>query len=154
MDIFQRSIHSNVKDLGDGRYLVTSQLLDLEHSLHLELVVRTENGEIEEATASMSKTPFGKCLKAAEGVSQLVGLKVGRGVMRQVGDLLGGARGCAHMVELITDAVRLIAMLLVGGDKGGKGYWDADKRDMTEEEVIEETRQFLKNSCLVYAEEE
>ena len=46
MDIFQRSIHSNVKQIDGGRLLVASSLLDLEHSLHLELVVRAADRTI------------------------------------------------------------------------------------------------------------
>jgi hypothetical protein len=36
MDIFQRSIHSNVKKIDDDHLQVASSLLDLEHSFNLD----------------------------------------------------------------------------------------------------------------------
>ena len=38
---YQRSIHSHVRDQGDGRLRVASSLLDLERLFHLDMTVRT-----------------------------------------------------------------------------------------------------------------
>lgn len=150
MDIFQRSIHSNVKRLDADRLLVTSSLLDLEHSFHLEMVVRVSTAGIESATGAMSKTPLTRCLKGTEGIPELAGLTIGRGVVREIQRRLGGPRGCAHMVELITDAVRLVSMLLIGDTVN---YWDELKEELSEEEIVARGREKLKNTCLVFAEE-
>jgi len=150
MDIFQRSIHSNVKRLDTDRLLVTSSLLDLEHSFHLEMVVRVSTAAIESAKGSMSKTPLTRCLRGTEGIPDLAGLIIGRGVVREIQGRLGGPRGCAHMVELITDAVRLVSMLLIGDTVN---YWGEIKEELTEEEIVARGREKLKNTCLVFAEE-
>lgn len=150
MDIFQRSIHSNVKQINDGRILVTSSLLDLEHSLHLELVVRMADRTIESAKASMSKTPLTRCSKGADGIAKLVGMVIDRGVLREIHRRVGGARGCAHLVELLDNAVRLISMILIGSSLN---YWGDLKERMTEDEIIAEGRAKLKNTCLVFADE-
>ncbi len=151
MDIFQRSVHSNVKRLDGDRILVASSLLDLEHSFHLEMTVRVSTGEIEAAKGSMSKTPLSRCQKGAEGIPSLVGLRIDRGIIREVHQRLGGPRGCAHMVELINDAVRLVSMLLIGGKVD---YWDELKKTMTEEEIVARGRERLRNTCLVFADED
>ena len=150
MEIFQRSIHSSVKQV-DGEHLqVTSALLDLEHSFHLDLTVRTTDGTIEAARASMSKAPLRRCLAGAEGVEQLNGLRIGRGVIKEINRRLGGPRGCAHMVELVTDAVRLVSMIMIGASVN---YWDELKKTMTEEEIVAEGRKRLRNTCLVFADD-
>ncbi|MEW6487066.1 MAG: DUF2889 domain-containing protein [Thermodesulfobacteriota bacterium] len=149
MDIFQRSIHSNVKRRGEDHLLVTSSLLDLEHSIHFEMVVRISTATIEAAKGAMSKTPLTLCLRGTEGISELVGLTIGRGVVRQIQGRLGGPRGCAHMVELILDAVRLVSMLLIGDTVN---YWSELKEEMTEEEIVARGKEKLKNTCLVFAE--
>jgi hypothetical protein len=149
MDIFQRSIHSNVKRRGEDHLLVTSSLLDLEHSIHFEMVVRISTATIEAAKGAMSKTPLTLCLRGTEGISELVGLTIGRGVVRQIQERLGGPRGCAHMVELILDAVRLVSMLLIGDTVN---YWSELKEEMTEEEIVARGKEKLKNTCLVFAE--
>ncbi|GAB4261836.1 MAG: hypothetical protein Kow0092_11670 [Deferrisomatales bacterium] len=150
MDIFQRSIHSNVKKIDADRLRVTSSLLDLEHSFHLEITVRISDGIIEEAKGAMSKTPLTRCLRGVDGIPQLVGLRVGRGIIKAVNRQLGGPRGCAHMVELITDALRLVSMLLIGDSMS---YWSELKETMSEEEIVAEGRKKLTNTCLVFAEE-
>jgi len=150
MDIFQRSIHSNVKQIDGGRILVTSSLLDLEHSLHLELVIRTTDRTIESAKAAMSKTPLTRCSKGVDGIPGLVGIVIDRGVLREIHRRVGGPRGCAHLVELLDNAVRLISMILIGSSLN---YWSDMKQRLTEEEIIAEGRTKLKNTCLVFADE-
>jgi hypothetical protein len=151
MDIFQRSIHSNVKQVDPDHLLVTSSLLDLEHSFHLEMLVRISTATIESAKGAMSKTPLTRCRRGLEGISELAGLEVGRGIIKEINRRLGGPRGCAHMVELITDAVRLASMLLIGGRVN---YWQELKQTMSEEEIVIEGRKRLRNTCLVFVEDE
>jgi hypothetical protein len=150
MDIFQRSIHSNVKQIDGGRLLVSSSLLDLEHSLHLELIVRTADRTIESARATMSKTPLTRCAKGAEGIPGLAGVAIDRGVLREIHRRVGGPRGCAHLVELLDNSVRLVSMILIGDSLA---YWSELKGRMTEEEIVAEGRRKLKNTCLVFADE-
>ena len=150
MDIFQRSIHSNVKQIEGGRLLVASSLLDLEHSLHLELVVRVEDQTIESAKATMSKTPLTRCARGIEGIPGLAGTVIDRGVLREIHRKVGGPRGCAHLVELLDNAVRLISMIMIGKSMT---YWSDLKDRMTEEEIVAEGRKQLKNTCLVFADE-
>jgi hypothetical protein len=150
MDIFQRSIHSNVKQIDASRILVTSSLLDLEHSLHLELVVRITDRTIESAKATMSKTPLSRCSSGVDGIPALAGIVVDRGVLREIHRRVGGPRGCAHLVELLDNAVRLISMILIGNSLN---YWGDLKSRMTEEQIIADGRTRLKNTCLVFADE-
>ena len=151
MDIFQRSIHSNVKQIDGGRILVASSLLDLEHSLHLELVVRTADRTIESAKATMSKTPLTRCSRGVDGIPGLAGMAIDRGVLREIHRRVGGPRGCAHLVELLDNAVRLVSMILIGNSLS---YWSDLKARMSEEEIVAEGRSKLKNSCLVFADGE
>jgi len=151
MDIFQRSIHSNVKQIDRGRLLVQSSLLDLEHSLHLELVVRTADRTIESAKATMSKTPLTRCARGVDGIPGLAGVAIDRGVLREIHRRVGGPRGCAHLVELLDNAVRLVSMILIGESLS---YWSELKAHLSEDEIVAEGRKRLKNTCLVFADEE
>ena len=148
MDIFQRSIHSNVKQVDADRMLVTSSLLDLEHSLHLELVVRLADRTIESAKATMNKTPLTRCSRGIDGILGLAGMVIDRGVLREIHRRVGGPRGCAHLVELLDNSVRLISMILIGNSLN---YW-GDLKRMSEEEIIADGRTQLKNTCLVFAD--
>ena len=81
----------------------------------------------------MSKTPLTKCLKGLEGIPGLAGLSLDRGVIKEVNQRLGGPKGCAHLVELLTDAIRLISMIMIGNSLN---YWSDLKQNLTEEEIV------------------
>ena len=147
---YQRSIHSHVRDQGDGRLRVASSLLDLEHSFHLEMMVSTKDWVIESASATMGMTPLSPCVAGAAVVGELVGLQIDRGVLRQINARIGGPRGCAHLAELVTDAVRLLGMIRLGGDTG---YFGDGRTQRSEEEVIAEGRERLRNTCIVFSDE-
>jgi hypothetical protein len=150
MDIFQRSIHSNVKKTDDDHLQVNSSMLDLEHSIHLELTVCLSTRMIESAKATMTKVPLTQCYSAIDGLSQIEGLPVGRGIIKEIRSRLGGPKSCTHLVELLTDAVRLISMLLIGLSLG---YQPNHKTPDEEEEIIALGKVQLRNTCLVFANE-
>jgi hypothetical protein len=150
MDIFQRSIHSNVKKIDDDHLQVASSLLDLEHSFNLELTVRISTHKIEIAKASMGKAPLSRCFSALGSFSQLEGLTIERGIIKEMHSRLGGPKGCAHLMELLNDAIRLTSMLLIGESVG---YRNELAKTMTEEEIIAHGKKKLRNTCLVFADD-
>ncbi|PLX39800.1 MAG: hypothetical protein C0608_11005 [Deltaproteobacteria bacterium] len=149
MKIFQRSIHSTIREADERTWIVTSDFLDLEHSIHLELTVDTSSWQVTNATSGMSKSPFTRCLKAVEGVKKMVGLKVERGILSRVHEEFSGAKGCTHLMELIIDSIRLVGMMRVGGNAG---YPNVSKSSETEDELIARITPKLKNSCLVFTD--
>ncbi|MFN3077561.1 MAG: DUF2889 domain-containing protein [Alphaproteobacteria bacterium] len=46
--------------------------------------------------------PASLCGKVAEDFRVLEGLRIGKGFTRQVRELLGGVKGCVHLVDLLT----------------------------------------------------
>jgi len=150
MDIFQRSIHSNVKKIDNDHLEVASSLLDLEHSFNLEFTVQISTHKIEKARASMSKAPLSRCLSALGSFSQIEGLTIERGIIKEMHSKLGGTKGCAHLMELLNDAVRLASQLLIGESVG---YRPELAKTMTEEEIIAQGKERLRNTCLVFADE-
>jgi hypothetical protein len=150
MDIFQRSIHLNAKKIDDDHLQVASSLLDLEHSFNLELTVRISTKKIEVATASMSKAPLTRCFSAVENLAQMEGLSIGRGIIKELHSRFGGPKGCTHLMELLNDVVRFTSMLLIGQSMG----YRADLKEvLTEEEIIAEGKEKLRNTCFVFADE-
>lgn len=150
MDIFQRSIHMSAKKIDDDHLQVACSLIDLEHSFHLELMVCTSTNRIESARANMSKAPLTRCFAALDGFAKLEGLSIERGIIREMHSRFGGPKGCTHLMELLTDAVRFTSMLLIGQTMG---YRPELKEIMTEDEIIAEGRKALRNTCLVFADE-
>jgi hypothetical protein len=152
MDIFQRSINLNAKKVDDDHLQVTSSLLDLEHSFHLEFTVRISNNVIESVSASMSKAPLRGCSAVVAGLSMLEGLPIERGIIKKMRSLLGGPKGCTHFMELLSDALRFTAMLLLGQ---ASNYWAEIKEGaLTEEQILAKGKKLLRNTCLVFADDQ
>ena len=150
MDIFQRSVHLNAKKIDEDHMQIVSSLLDLEHSFHLELTVRISTRTIDSAVASMTKAPFSRCFSTVEKFSQLEGLSIERGIIKEMHARLGGPKGCTHLMELLNDVVRFTSMLFLGQSVG---YRPELKEIMTEDEIIAEGMKKLRNTCFVFADE-
>jgi len=149
MDIFQRNIHLDAKKIDEDHLQVAGSLIDLEHSFHLELTVRVSTNIIETATASMSKAPLTRCFSALGSFAQLEGLPIERGIIREMHARFGGPKGCTHLMELLNDVIRFASMLLIGHSLG---YKPELKEVMTEEEIIAEGKERLRNTCFVFAD--
>lgn len=150
MDIFQRNIHLNAKQIDEDHLQVASSLLDLEHSFHLELTVRVSTHTIEAAKAVMTKVPLTRCHSALGDFTQLEGMVIGRGIIKELHSRFGGPKGCIHLMELLNDTVRFTSMLLLGQTMG---YSPELRESMTEDELIAEAKKTLRNTCLVFADE-
>lgn len=71
-----------------------------------DLIVRGVQAEIDSA-------PFGICPDITPGFSVLVGRKIGPGWTREVRRLLGGTKGCRHLVELLGTAATVAFQTVV-----------------------------------------
>jgi Protein of unknown function (DUF2889) len=70
------------------------------HDMWLRLTI-SEDMEIREVETNMDKTPYAYCLGAGPNMQRLVGLRIGKGIMKEVSARLGGAEGCTHLRELL-----------------------------------------------------
>lgn len=71
------------------------------HEMQVELLVGLENLEILEATSTMQTHPNDACPSINDDYGALVGLSIARGFNRQIRELFGGPRGCAHVTTLL-----------------------------------------------------
>jgi len=72
------------------------------HGLRLRLVI-DDTAKILSAEAVLEHTPFSICPLAAPLTARLAGLTIGRGFMAEARRLMGGAKGCTHVLELLND---------------------------------------------------
>lgn len=71
------------------------------HDLELQLIV-SKNLEIMEAQAFLFKTPYQMCPDIAPAFSALKGLQLQSGFRKSVMEILGGIKGCTHLVEMLS----------------------------------------------------
>jgi len=84
--------------------------VDPYHHLEMDLVLDASKPEamvVKEAKAFMARAPYPVCREPLERVKELEGLKVERGIRRTVTRLLGGPKGCVHLVDMFMEGIRL-----------------------------------------------
>ncbi len=148
MQIYERNINTQVRQIDKARISVLATFLDLDHCIRAEIEVNTKTRQILSASAEMAKVPYKLCHNAAIQMPELKGLEIGRGVIKEITTRIGHRDGCSHLVELTSNAVRVVATVLLwrGIDVGDE---EAFYR-LPEEERIRMTMPLLKDSCLPY----
>jgi hypothetical protein len=82
------------------------------HDMWLRLTVDSQL-VIHDVIASTDASPYAVCPGAAVAMRRLVGEHIGPGFTRQSRALLGGAKGCTHLVELLGPAATTAYQTLV-----------------------------------------
>ncbi len=151
-DIYERNINLAVARKNDHEILTKATMLDLNHHIRVELTIDLQTETIVHADSQMTKVPYGICQFTLRNIKSIEGLKIERGINKNLADLLGHAEGCTHMVNLAMEAVRLSANVMIGLNKVGDEWFDRGTR--TDEEMIAHVKPYLKNTCLPFKEEE
>lgn len=150
-DIYERNINLAVARKNDREILTKATMLDLNHHIRVELTIDLSTETIVHADSQMTKVPYGICQFTLRNINRVVGLKIERGINKQLVDLLGHAEGCTHMVNLAMEAVRLSANVMIGLNKVGDEWFDRGQK--TDEEMIDHVKPYLSNTCLPFKEE-
>lgn len=85
------------------------------HDMHLRLTISTDL-QIVDAVAVTDEMPYPPaCAEIAPDYrAALVGLNLGRGFRRAVGERLGGIAGCTHMTEMLLQFPTVAVQMLAG----------------------------------------
>ena len=147
-EIYERNINISVSRKNDREIVTKATMLDLNHHIRVELTIDLQSETITDAQAQMTKAPYSICQLTVNAIRKIVGLKIERGIHKQLVDTLGHADGCTHMVDLAMEAVRLSANVMVGLTKVGPEWFDPGK--LSEEQMIERVKPILKDTCLPF----
>ena len=72
------------------------------HHMIIRMEVRGPKLVIEDIEVEMPTVPMQECRETLESLTPIKGLPIVSGFTNRVKDLVGGAKGCAHLVALIT----------------------------------------------------
>lgn len=148
MDLYQRNINVSVHRIGDNQLMLWSTMLDLDHSIRVQLTVDVASKQIVEASGEMLKVPFSICHQTLDNLEKLKGIVIERGVSKRIAAAVGKNTGCVHLVEIVMSAVRLASPFLIGY---GSGLTERQQLEqLSEEEQIQLGKLFLADTCLAY----
>ncbi|MBI5866959.1 MAG: DUF2889 domain-containing protein [candidate division Zixibacteria bacterium] len=147
--VSKRDISIEIFELPDGRMAVYSTFLDPYHLIRLDLTVEPGTKEILAAHAEMANHPHSLCPLVTIKAQALVGLRIGRGVIKEISQRIGGAQGCVHLRELAMEAANFIATALIGYDDG-YGVMSRDFNAMPEDERYQVSKERLQGTCHIF----
>lgn len=141
--LHRRTLQVEVAALGDGRWEACAELVDVKtsdrmmvdglraagvpvHQLGVRVVVDAGLNVLE-ASSTSTWVPYpGHCEHHDDAYAALVGLNLGRGFRRALGERLGGVRGCTHLTELAQVLPSAVIQGLVGETIDPRDSEDAD----------------------------
>ncbi|WP_297493704.1 DUF2889 domain-containing protein [Acidocella sp.] len=84
------------------------------HDMWLRLTLAPDM-EIRACDTNMDKTPYSYCLGAAPNMQRIVGLRIGKGFMKEALARLGGGEGCTHLRELLQPMATVAFQTMIRG---------------------------------------
>ena len=96
---FMRNKIVEVEPQSDGSLSISWRLVDILTEMEMAVKVQPPDLEITEAKARILRSPHGECSSAPHTLQKIVGVRVGPGLRKIAGGLMGGAGGCAELME-------------------------------------------------------
>ena len=144
MYIVNRYKHSSVEKKSEDLLLVRSSLSDSHHEMVVELTVSIGLFKIEKVKAEIVRAPFELCFQEVKDMQKLVGLNVRPGIFKEAKKIIGGPKGCAHLLDLVMEAVK--SVIQSGFRLEGRQMSTKEKQKMYSDFFGME----LKETCHVY----
>jgi len=111
------------------------------HNMIIRMKVRGPELVIEDIDVEMPTVPNDGCLETRRSLEPIKGMSIVSGFTMKVKELVGGARGCAH----------LVALLMVMAPAAVQGAWSAATRRPNESQALKtHSLRRLKDTCYVW----
>jgi len=157
MPAFSRSVDVTMDWLDSSSFEIRGTLKDNVHSLSARFVMSFPDFVIRDASGDITAMPYpGFCQGSLAALTGLIGERIGRGVRRRAGEIVGGAASCNHLHTLVTNmAACAFQMNYVAAKQNPRAAEEMKKvRDdagLRREMVLGWMPQ-LRNSCFVFSE--
>ena len=156
--IHTRNIHVAIYACQDDAIVVEGQLKDnrlidsyrsggdvikpgVVHNMVIRMKVRGPGLIIEDIDVEMPTVPNDGCLETRRSLEPIIGMSIVSGFTVKVKALVGGAKGCAH----------LVALLMAMAPAAVQGAWTAATRSPNDSQALKAySMKRLKNTCYVW----
>jgi len=149
--VSKRDIGIEAFELENGNLMLESTLLDPYHLIRLNIHIEPHTKTIIHAKSEFASHPHAACPFVAASAAELIGLKIERGITKQILQKIGGSEGCVHLRELTMETINFAATTLVGYAEGF-GLMSRDFNIQDEHKRYEASKHLLKNTCYIYKE--
>jgi len=111
------------------------------HHMIIRMQVRGPNLTIEDIEVEMPTVPYEECIETLTSLAPVKGMPIASGFTNEVKELVGGAKGCAH----------LVALLVSMASAAVQGAWTAVSRRPAEQSgYLDRAKQAIADTCRVW----
>jgi hypothetical protein len=100
---YMRNKHFGFEEAENGDFKITTSVEDTYLSTKLVLTVRFPGWEILSVSGRMKRTFNRECPQAVQLLQSLVGVRIGAGLTKKVDGLIGGAKGCTNLANIVLE---------------------------------------------------
>jgi len=148
---YTRNKYATITDLEDGSLLVRATLEDSFFAGTVEMEVKVPDLEISSIRGEIKRAFNEECQEAIPLLQEAIGLRIGSGVNKTIGDLVGGSEGCPKLADLILECIdEVVLRFTLPTIK--------ETQSINEQERIKGTREMLRQnpgllgSCIAFTE--
>ena len=110
------------------------------HHMRIRMQVGTPQLTIQDIDVEIETAPSELCQEALGSLRPVIGLPIVSGFTARIKELVGGARGCAHLVALLS-AMAPAAV---------QGAWNAMSREPVDPKYLPTAIERIKNTCMLW----
>lgn len=140
MNLFNRYQYVHVESITQEQLVASGNFTDKHHEINLRIIIALPNLEITEASGQFVRCPHEYCINAQSNLEKLTGITVGPGVKKKIREALGGASGCAHLLELVNGMASVVL----------QAYFELLSLRKPSKKMEELKRRFLAGTCVGY----
>lgn len=97
MHNFQREVTYHVFVNDHDKVTLTGKMHDAHHDMEVVLIVATATLEILMVDFTFDKSPTTNCAHIKAQLDMLVGVRIGKGIFKNLAKLFGGCNGCGNL---------------------------------------------------------
>lgn len=151
--VSKRDIGIEAFELVNDNLMLEATLMDPYHLIRLNIHIQPSERTIVHAKSEFGNYPHSVCNLMNEKAKFLIGLKIEKGISKQIIRRIGGSEGCVHLKELALETINFAATVLIGYDQGF-GLMSREFNLLDENKKFEIAKDVLKNTCFVYKTKE
>jgi len=108
--VFQRTKTVNVEPRGDRELDVQWRITDTLLEASIWMRVRLPDLEISEIHVEIPRGPHSACIESSALADRVVGIRIGPGLRKIVGGLLGGEKGCEELAQGVLECCNAVIL--------------------------------------------
>ncbi len=148
---YARNKHASASDRPDGDLLVKAAVQETFFAAKVEMVVKIPDLEISSVEGVIERCFTGECRQTIPLLQQVVGLRIGSGIIKLVNNFVGGPHGCPRLADLVLECCEQVILRYTVEPLGEILSKKGNELKTAYQEFLTQNPRLI-NSCIAFAE--